>query len=269
MAKKRKSKRKVEQLRLKIAEENRLQECRELAKVARPILEEAGIHFKFFDHADSYVQKFRQIADDAIRDHASLLGVHLVGNEFLDEPKWAELGYTDLIPLNIDANDTIGYGDVPRAIDRNRINIRGTCNLFRGKNAEINTIILVPQYLGATKTLVHPEQKASMRIGTLYHEIGHVNDVENEINFNFESNTYNVLEAEVYANIYLLEQLSNNDLWFTYSRFREIFEEHAINAETGPLYEISRRVLDAASPLEPRDWMQLSTSALRQQSWTT
>jgi hypothetical protein len=59
-----------------------------------------------------------------------------------------------------------------------------------------------------------------MKLPILLHELGHVKDHENQINFDGSRKTADVVEAEVYANLFALDEcfrrgyFESGEMWF-------------------------------------------------------
>lgn len=83
---------------------------------------------------------------------------------------------------------------------------------FYDPEGRLRTVIVIRR---AIKD-VELEDMNVIKIPTLLHELGHVHDIEHQINFDLHSKTANLVEAETFANVYALGKLAERKLVKSY-----------------------------------------------------
>lgn len=221
---------------------------------ARPhvkkLLRTWGCNLPFYDYLDSYVEEFEQISKMARQRYPTLRAIHEAEDSTYFSKDWSKNGYggLKLLPINFDEQYKGDYG-----LSRNDANLCGCTAIFHDVEGRLSTGIMIRQ---AVKGLLHQELKYGTKIVALLHEIGHVHDIENGINFCIEGDAINadIIEAEVFANLYALEKLAERQLRQSYLLTVDAIQTHA--KETGYLAEVCRRVLDRLPSHNLVDWQE-------------
>jgi hypothetical protein len=79
---------------------------------------------------------------------------------------------------------------------------------FKDEQGNLRTIIFIRKSIGSQS---NPLVKYALKIVALLHEIGHVKDWEQGINFNAEENKRSIIDVEVFAHKYALNALLEGD----------------------------------------------------------
>jgi hypothetical protein len=222
-------------------EDKQIKEYRAKAPYLKSFLRGRGCVLPFYDFLDSYEDEFHRIADAAKAEHPSLLGVHEVDDQsyFEDVLNWSKLGYGHLNQVFFDIEDSVpGYGR--KGTDATMC---GCMSTFLDADQNVRTVILIRQTVKIA--LQHREFKYAFKIASLLHEIGHVHDLENEINFDLSAKRLNLIEAEVFANLFCLEQLAKRCFVHSFrtveSALRDAISQVLTAVQNGGAGEVSRR----------------------------
>lgn len=216
-------------------------------------LRNKGIVIPFYDYLDSYPDEFNKIAEFAKQTYPSLMGVHEVEPAIYDsiENHFADFGYGELdqVFFGLDSQ----YSDYGSASESN---LTGITICFKdGEQQTRNAIFINQAVKGGAK---HVELKYAYKIGVLCHEIGHVHDIEHAINFNVDKNEFDLLEAEIFANLYALNLMGERNLKASYSTFIEIFNSYI--GRDGYMGKVAAGVLERNPGHTFVDWQELINS---------
>lgn len=256
MAKKRltaKQKKAAKKLKFK-AEEAEILKFRRKAPYVRQLLRIRGIEPKFLDYLDSYRDEFHLIIQDAKSRYPTLLDVHIVEDHVFDNLRqhWAAFGYSALTQIffKIDNGEDYNEGRHMRSpANKNEGCISGCTVAFKDPGGNLKTAVFIPQKV-RTPNYEHTEYKFSARILALCHEIGHVDDLENDRFFDVEAETFDVISGEVHANIFGLNMLADRGLKQGYETLLESLVNYASNDSDDSICVIAQQVIDAIKPRE-------------------
>jgi hypothetical protein len=204
--------------------------------MVKEILHANGCDLPFYDFLDSYAEEFERTITEAKRTCPSLAGVHEVEDSVYRRPDWSALGHGDLQPMKLKTDDEIG--DYTSHSGFGKANLCGLMTMFRDPSGALKTVVFVRKTL---KDFEHKENKYAMKIIALHHEIGHVHDIEHGLNFDLQNGRVNVLDAEVYANRYALDQLADRQLVQGYAMLADALRKASTQADF--LGEVARKVL--------------------------
>lgn len=214
-------------------------------------LRRLGCTLTFFDFLDSYAEEFKKIVDWGKERFPSLGGVYEVDDKTLDDNlNWRAFaepnGWTY---VTIEVDDATGASYTAPDMSAN---MRGSTTVFRDPGGNLKTVVQVgknPKF-----ELVHPEHKYAMKIATLLHEFGHVDDIEKKINLDYDRRTGDIIEAEVYANLFALEICyqrgyfaTADTIVSTYTKYKDLNEYRG---------EVARRLLERFKPPVVKRWQE-------------
>ena len=184
------------------AEQAQILSFRKKAPYIKMILHSRGFQRAFLDFLDSYEAEFAKLVDEYLASRPTLIGIYETDDEGLKSIDWARFGGAadwQQVFYNCDDDTTETYGREDK-----RANVQGSMVTLRDTNGGIHTMVRI--YRNMKCAFQHKEFKYALKIPALLHEIGHVIDVEERINFDPEKGTCRILDAEVFANNYTLEQ---------------------------------------------------------------
>ena len=76
-------------------------------------------------------------------------------------------------------------------------NVNGHTNPFRGADGRVRTLVLIRRSVPASKP--HREFKYMLKLVALLHELGHIHDMEQQVNFDHAAGTFDVMGASAGA----------------------------------------------------------------------
>jgi hypothetical protein len=232
-------------------ENESLQEFRRKAPHIKALLKMRGCVLPFFDYLDSYPDEFKRVADKAIAEHPTLVAVHEVDDKVFEKPEnhWEELGYGHLKQVFFTIGDEFAdYGK--RSLDAN---LAGHTTAFLDREGDIHTVIIMKQSIRTS--FRHGHLKYALKIASLCHEIGHVEDIEKRTNFKFDPPTLDIIEAEAYAHLYALEMLAKRGLRMSYTMLADGLREAA--GKEGYLGQVATAVAERMPECTFMDWQSL------------
>jgi len=213
-----------------------------------------GCQLPFYDYLDSYADEFQRIADAARIEHPSLLGVHEVDDAIFaeNEKNWPKLGYSDLQQIFFQIEEDVpDYGT--GSLDAN---LCGSMSAFLDKDGTLRSVILIRQSVKCS--LQHRELKYALKIASLLHEIGHVQDLEQGINFDVPARRLRVIEAEVVAHLFALEQMAQRSLTKSFQMLADGLRD-AI-PKGGYVSKVAESVLERLPSYQLVDWQAFLTA---------
>jgi hypothetical protein len=226
------------------------------APYIKAILQRRGCILPFYDHLDSYADEFRRIADAAQAEYPSLLGVHEVDDAIFsdNEKNWPKLGYGDLQRIVFGIEDGVSDYDTVSA----DANLRGSMSAFLDPDGNLRSVILIQQSVKAS--VRHREYKYAMKIASLFHEIGHVQDLERGLNFDVPERRLQIVEAEVFAHLFALEQMAQRNL----AESLDILVRGLRDAipQGGYLSEVAKTVLERSPTYQLVKWQKVISARL-------
>lgn len=246
---KRNQKERVRQQRQWEAEKKSIEEFWAVAPEMKRRLRRWGCDLAFYDYLDSYTEKFEQIAKDALKTYPSLRKVHEVDEPIFQSKNWAKLGYGNWRQVQVHFEDKYenDYGGAAT-----HENLCGCAAIFYDERGNLRTGIMIRRTV--KNWMQHREYKYIAKIVALLHELGHVHDIENSINFkiNGDRAEVDIIEAEVFANLFALDRLAEQHLRISYRTLLDAFRQHMKKA--GYLGEVCQRVLERHTERDLVDW---------------
>jgi hypothetical protein len=246
---KKKDKERAKQQRRWEAENKSIGEFRAAAPEMKRRLRGWGCDLPFYDFLDSYTEKFEQIAKAALKAHPSLRDVHEVDDPIFRSKNWAKLGYGNWQQVQVHFDDKYenDYGGV--VTDEN---LCGCASIFHDEKGGLRTGIMIRRTV--KNWMEHREYKYITKIVALLHELGHVHDIENSINFkiNGDKAEVDIIEAEVFANVFALDRLAEQHLRMCYRTFLDAVRRHSKKA--GYIGEVCQEVLERHAERDLVDW---------------
>ncbi len=234
-----------------------INEFRAKAPYIKAILRRRGCILPFYDYLESYADEFHRIADAARAEHPSLLGVHEVDDAVFSgsEKHWPKLGYGDLQQIFFGIEEDVSdYETVsPDA------NLCGSMSAFLDPNGNLRTVILIQQSVRAS-AVRHREFKYAMKIASLLHEIGHVQDLERGLNFDAPGRHLRIVEAEVFAHLFALEEMARRNL----AESLNVLVRGLQNAipQGGYLSEVAKKVFGRSPTYQLVKWQKVISARL-------
>lgn len=194
-----------------------------------------GINLPFYEFYDSYYDEFQHIARQAMQSYPSLIAVTEVDDlaYFSQDRSAFSGGLTQIFWESEGVAD--GYAEQ----DRN-VNINGLANGFKTADGALKTLVLIRRDVPGTKP--HREFKYVLKVIALLHELGHIEDMEKEVNFDHKAKRFNMIEAEVYAHLYSLRRMAEWNYYHAYQMVVTGLREYAKG--TTYLRDVSRITLD-------------------------
>ncbi len=234
------------------AEQAQILSFRRKAPYMKTILRSRGCQLSFFDFLDSYEAEFAKLVDEYLASRPTLVGIHEADDKESESTDWERFGGAadwQQVFYNCDDDATKTYGREDK-----RANVKGSTVTLRDTNGGIHTMVRICRNMKCA--FRHKEWKYGLKIPALLHEIGHVIDVEEQINFDRERETCRIIDAEVFANRYALDQCVQRgyrqslviwlDSWRAYVEAKDYRGE------------VARRTLDGApSEADILDWKTL------------
>ena len=209
-----------------------------------------GCVLPFFEMMDSSEEEFHRVVEWAKSEFQTLHGVFEVDEAILDgSPDRHKLqvpeGWQQVIYQCEDEDLARSY----KATDT-PANIRGAATEFLDETGGVHTVIEVIR--NPSCSFEHKEHKYNFKLPALLHEIGHVKDYEQQINFNRATRHIDLVEAEVYANVYALEGCFRRAYFTSGEMYFEALVKH--KDDSGYLGEVVRRVLQRFQMPTYRKW---------------
>lgn len=232
-------------------EDKTIREFRAKAPYIKMILRGRGCVLPFYDYLDSYADEFQRIADEAKAEHPSLIGIHEVDDPTFaeNEKNWPKLGYGDLEQIFFTIEEAVpDYG--AGSLDAN---LCGSTSAFLDSDQNVRSVILIRQTVRGS--IQHRELKYALKLASLLHEIGHVQDLERGLNFDPATRRLRVIEAEVFAHLYALEQMAKRNLLQSFNMLANGLRD-AI-PKGGYISDVAQKVLERLPMYELKDWQPL------------
>lgn len=229
-------------------EHKTIKEFRAKAPYIKMILRGRGCVLPFYDYLDSYADEFQRIGETAKHDHPSLIGIHEVDDHTFgeNEKNWPKLGYGDLeqVFFNI-GEDVPDYGT--GSLDAN---LCGSMSVFLDPERNVRSVILIRHAVKGS--MQHRDLKYALKVASLLHEIGHVQDLEQGLSFDVATRRLRVIEAEVFAHVFALEEMAKRSLVHSFNMLAGGLRE-AI-PEGGYVSEVAKKVLERLPTHQLTNW---------------
>lgn len=225
---------------------------RKKAPFQKMILRSRGCDLPFYDFLDSYEAEFAKLVDEFMASHPTLIGIHEVEAEESDSTDWGRFGGSAdwrqvFYSCDDDATNTYGERD-------KKANIKGSTVTLRDPEGGIHTLVCICRNVKCASQ--HRDLKYAVKIPALLHEIGHVIDIEKRINFDPAKETCRIIDAEVFANRYALEQCVERGYRQSLGLWLDSWREYVDAKDYRG--EVARRTLDGApSRSDVVDWSTL------------
>jgi hypothetical protein len=221
------------------------------------LLRRRGCTWPFFDYLQSYEEEFWKIAAEAKAHHASLVGVYEVdGPADFENSNLERFGCSQTwTHLVFDCDDPLaeGYGKTQAA------NVRACVSQFLTDEGELRTLIRIQK---AVKGFPHSEPRYAVKIAALLHEIGHVEDLEKGINFDIANRTFNIIDGEVFANLFAIRECLRRYYRIPLENWLDALKKAALGCDY--LGEVARRTLLAHDGTVVPNWQDLLGGATKE-----
>jgi len=213
-------------------------------------LREKGCVLPFYDTLDSYETEFKRLVTWAKTEFRSLHAVFEASPaELEDEGDWVQIGLpADWVQVRFQCDDELASS---YSVRDTTANLRGATTGFHDADGGFHTIIQVVKKLECQWQ--HKEYKYALKLPVLLHEIGHCKDFEEKINFDRDSRKAEILEGEVYANLFALNQCFRRAYYMSGGMFLDSLT--AYKDATDYRGEVVRRVLERFEKPTYREWM--------------
>lgn len=204
---------------------------------AKAALKKAGCDLRFYDFLDRFQPEFERIAKESLASFPSLRGIHELDMEAYRSPDLNVIapGIGRVASLVVQ-DDFPEYGKA----DPRGANLSGVTYFCLADDGTLQTLILLPR--NPPNTHPHPDMKYIFKLSTLFHELGHVHDVERRINIDPFTGRFDMIEAEVYASLYALDRLAERSFAHSYGLTYDAMV--AMSKTAGYIGEVGRRVLE-------------------------
>lgn len=212
-----------------------------------------GYPFRFFDFLDSNEGVFKDLAGEALRTHPSLVSITELSfqdyqnqdiRKYGIEPDWKHIVFHDENLTDETHND--------QGADAN---LNGFTKTFEEPDGTLRTVVHIAESVRCR--FQHRDLKYHFKLIALLHELGHVKDIESQINFSISTRTVNTLSAEVHAHNYALKEANRLGLLMIAESLIDSLKNHVEG--DGYRAEVARRVIcDYQSP-KATDWRELTS----------
>lgn len=231
------------------AQNKNINDFKVVAPHMKRLLRAWGCDLPFYDFLDSYAEKFQQLGNEALAKHRSLRAINEVDDATYRSRDWSKLGYGDLRQARIHIDDKY---DGDYGLFEKNANLCGAAAIFHDAEGRLITGVIIRQTVKGW--LEHREFKYVTKNVALLHEIGHVHDIENGINFHVEGDDVRVdiIEAEVFANLFALEKLAEAHLRQSYVMMVDALQKHT--KKPGFISEVCKLVLERLPQRQLVDW---------------
>ncbi len=210
---------------------------REQAPYIKRLLNARGCTLPFYDLLDSYPEEFQRIAKDAKEKYSSLVGVYEVDDTIYYGHDYSCVGCGEYQKITFTANND-NIEDYGKVCDD--ANLNGTTTAFLDSEQRVRTVILIRKTVKNFRE--HKEGKYVPKIASLCHEIGHVHDIQNGINFKVMCKQVDIIEAEVFAHLFALETMAKRQLRQSFLVLENGLRK--VLGAKGYLGEVARKVID-------------------------
>lgn len=232
------------------------------------VLRRRGVILPFYEFYDSYADEYAKVVAQAQREFPSLLGVFEVPDDvyYSTDKSHHPPGLEHIVwTCPGDAN---GYG-LARDGDSN---VNGFVDAFHSSTGELKTRIILRQSVPNTKP--HREFKCAFKLMALLHEMGHVHDIENRLNFDHTTRQCDMIEAEVYAQLYSFERMAHSNYRTCFEMLTDALNKYVndtdyrgqvarLTLERMPKYNLVDVISIPLEPVTSDDWQALGPDGRR------
>jgi hypothetical protein len=207
MASKDKEKEKALRKRQWDKENESIQNIWRTAPYKKALVRHRGCDLGFYDYLDSFEKEFELLVTEAKKTYPCLMGIHEVDDELWSNHSWDKLGYGDYEQVIFEDPNLPGeYGKRSKHLNPKSLEMAGFASAFIDREGTVRAAISMKRKPHCQQE--HKEFLYVAKIMTLCHELGHVHDYFHGINFDIPNKKANIIEAEVFANIYGLDKLA-------------------------------------------------------------
>lgn len=176
---------------------------RKMAPLLKAALRAKGCDLQFFELLDPYEAEFAKVVAWGKQEFPALYAVYEVDRKRLDDENgWRRLGLpTDWQRITLIIDDDVGK---TYTAPDDAANLRGSTTVLQDRAGTIHYVIEViknPEFV-----LLHRDYRYGLKLSILLHELGHVKDYVNRVNLNLDTRSGDIIEAEVYANQFAIEE---------------------------------------------------------------
>ena len=220
------------------------------AKKLKPALKAKGCDLPFYDFLDSYETEFNRLVAWAKETCPSLHGVFEISNgDFDSETDWGRLGLpADWMQVFFVCDDETATSYTARD---SSANLRGAATGFHDPSGRFHTVIEVIK--NPECKWEHKEYKYAFKLPILLHEIGHVRDYENKGHFNPELKTADLIEGEVYAHLFALDECFRRAYFTSGVMYLDSLMDYKDSSDYRG--EVVRRLLSRFNKPEYKQWL--------------
>ncbi len=225
----------------------------ELMKTA---LRRSGQNLPFYESIDSYQKEFQRTTASALRECKSLLSIDQVSDE--EYQLFSSLivrRYPALKPTMSNLpEEQIGYGEFDR-----EASLAGLTAIFIDPQGNFKTAIAIRKVLPSIRSLDSDvDLEFGCKLASLYHELAHVHDLENGINFNADGTVSDVRKIEIFAHCKTLERLDSMCMGALYDYYYSAIEKYRDLSDYRG--EIAREVLSNHPKRLVKTWRNSNSS---------
>jgi hypothetical protein len=218
------------------------------------LLKHRGIQpLPFYDFLDSHATAFNTIAEKAKKEHPSLLAVHELGDEMYYDTDLVDLGYLDFEQVFYTIDDSLSDYGKASPDENDSANLSGFMTTLRRRaDGQINSVIMLRRDI-TIRSMDIPEARYLFKCAALLHEIGHVEDLERKINFDPDAKRMDVIEAEVFAQLWCLKELAALHMWQAFDTLVKALV--TAKATSGYLSTVAKLTLERMPEYRPVNWL--------------
>lgn len=233
-------------------EKRRHENIQSYRTLVRGYLKEVRRELPFYEFVDSFREVFDREVAQARARHTSLLGIHeLEMNAYLSPDLDSLAPGRGKDAFFASTSEFPEYGQSGHV----QANLIGHTKFFVRDDETIQSIVLMPR--NPRSTPGPQELKYGFKLVTLYHELAHVQDAEEKGHIDPAAGRFDLIEAEVHANIASLNRLADMAMRVMYETIYAALEKYSAMPESGYLSLVSREVLARHEKRSIPDWNDL------------
>jgi hypothetical protein len=228
-----------------------IQQYRRHGPQMKAALRAKGCVLPFYELLDSSEEAFGNLVAWAKQEFHTLHEVYETEHDILKTKKGKEHlrlpeSWEQVIFDCKDSPEIASYNDPD-----DKANLRGGTTAYRDSEGGLHTVVEVGK--NPPVRWEHKEYKYLFKIPLLLHELGHVKDMENRVCFNVDTKTVDLIEAEVYANIFSLTECFRRGYFMS----AEMFYDSLAGYKNDTAYrgEIVRRLFERFQKPDYKKWI--------------